>query len=68
MVERARGYAKVVTGGQAPAGDLARGCYYEPTLVTDVPLDSEIWREEVFAAVAPQAATSSAAPTTSRPW
>ena len=38
MVERARGYAKVVTGGQTPTGDLARGCYYEPTLVSDVPL------------------------------
>ncbi|WP_345202189.1 gamma-aminobutyraldehyde dehydrogenase [Fodinibacter luteus] len=52
MVERARGYAKVVTGGRAPdAGDLARGCYYEPTLVSDVPLDSELWRDEVFGPV-----------------
>ena len=40
MVERARDYAKVVTGGRTPGGDLARGCYYEPTLVSDVPLDS----------------------------
>ena len=51
MVERARGYAKVVTGGRTPTGDLARGCYYEPTLVSDVPLDSEIWRDEVFGPV-----------------
>ncbi len=51
MVERARGYAKVVTGGATPGGDLARGCYYEPTLVSDVPLDSEIWRDEVFGPV-----------------
>jgi betaine-aldehyde dehydrogenase len=51
MVERARGYAKVVTGGAAPGGDLARGCYYEPTLVADVPLDSELWRDEVFGPV-----------------
>ena len=51
MVERARGYAKVVTGGRAPDGDLARGCYYEPTLVTDVPPDSELWRDEVFGPV-----------------
>ncbi len=51
MVERARGYAKVVTGGATPGGDLARGCYYEPTLVADVPLDSEIWRDEVFGPV-----------------
>ncbi|GAA4398537.1 gamma-aminobutyraldehyde dehydrogenase [Ornithinibacter aureus] len=51
MVERARGYATVVTGGRTPDGDLARGCYYEPTLLTDVPLDSEIWRDEVFGPV-----------------
>jgi betaine-aldehyde dehydrogenase len=51
MVERARGYAKVVTGGQVPTGDLARGCYYEPTLVSDVPLGSELWRDEVFGPV-----------------
>lgn len=51
MVERARGYATVVTGGRAPEGDLARGCYYEPTLITDVPLDGEIWRDEVFGPV-----------------
>lgn len=51
MVERARSYAKVVTGGAAPGGDLARGSYYEPTLVTDVPLDSELWRDEVFGPV-----------------
>ncbi len=51
MVERARGYAKVVTGGAMPTGELARGCYYEPTLVTDVPLDSELWTDEVFGPV-----------------
>jgi betaine-aldehyde dehydrogenase len=51
MVDRARGYAKVVTGGRSPGGELARGCYYEPTLVTDVPLDSELWRDEVFGPV-----------------
>ena len=51
MVDRARDYAKVVTGGRVPTGDLARGCYYEPTLVADVPLDSEIWRDEVFGPV-----------------
>jgi betaine-aldehyde dehydrogenase len=51
MVDRARDYAKVVTGGRVPTGDLARGCYYEPTLIADVPLDSEIWRDEVFGPV-----------------
>ncbi|QIM22544.1 gamma-aminobutyraldehyde dehydrogenase [Phycicoccus sp. HDW14] len=51
MVERARGYAKVVTGGASPGGELARGYYYEPTLVSDVPLDCELWRDEVFGPV-----------------
>ncbi|MGL4177604.1 MAG: gamma-aminobutyraldehyde dehydrogenase [Dermatophilaceae bacterium] len=52
MVDRARGYAKVVTGGRAPSSDpLPRGAYYEPTLVTDVPLDSELWHDEVFGPV-----------------
>ena len=52
FVERARGYgAKVVTGGMAPAGDLARGAYYLPTVVVDAPQDSEIVRDEVFGPV-----------------
>ena len=51
MVDRARDYAKVVTGGRAPGGELSRGCYYEPTVVSDVPLDSELWRDEVFGPV-----------------
>ncbi len=50
MVDRCRDYAKVVTGGRVPPG-FERGCYYEPTLVSDVPLDSEIWRDEVFGPV-----------------
>ncbi len=51
MVDRARAYAKVVCGGAPPTGELARGCYLEPAVVTDVPLDSEIWRDEVFGPV-----------------
>ncbi|HYN28850.1 MAG TPA: gamma-aminobutyraldehyde dehydrogenase [Dermatophilaceae bacterium] len=51
MVERATAYAKVVRGGRGPGGALAAGCYYEPTLVVDVPLGSEIWRDEVFGPV-----------------
>ncbi len=51
MVDRARGYATVVTGGTAPGGDLANGAYYHPTLITDAAPDSEIVRDEVFGPV-----------------
>jgi betaine-aldehyde dehydrogenase len=51
MVERARGYAKVVTGGAAPGGALQAGAYYQPTLVVDAAADSEIVRDEVFGPV-----------------
>ena len=51
FVERARRYATVVRGGQAPGGDLAAGSYYEPTLIVGAPQDSEIVCEEVFGPV-----------------
>ncbi|MBO1268251.1 gamma-aminobutyraldehyde dehydrogenase [Arthrobacter cavernae] len=51
MVDRARGYATVVTGGTAPGGALADGAFYEPTLITDAAPDSEIVRDEVFGPV-----------------
>jgi betaine-aldehyde dehydrogenase len=51
FVERARGYATIVRGGRAPGGELATGCYYEPTLVVDAPADSEIVCDEVFGPV-----------------
>jgi betaine-aldehyde dehydrogenase len=52
FVDRARGYgATIVTGGEVPGGDLARGAYYRPTLVTDVAQDSEIARDEIFGPV-----------------
>jgi betaine-aldehyde dehydrogenase len=47
MVERARGYARVI-GGAVPGGDLAVGSYLRPALVTDVDPTSEIVRDEVF--------------------
>ena len=51
-VERALGYgAKVVVGGRAPGGELAKGAYYEPTLVVDVVQDAEIVQEELFGPV-----------------
>jgi betaine-aldehyde dehydrogenase len=52
MVERAvRDGAKAVTGGRVPQGDLARGAYYEPTLVVDADQRSEIVQQEVFGPV-----------------
>ncbi|WP_394429852.1 gamma-aminobutyraldehyde dehydrogenase [Streptomyces sp. SGAir0957] len=51
FVERARGYARVVTGGKAPGGALARGAYYEPTLIADAAQDSEAVQSEIFGPV-----------------
>jgi betaine-aldehyde dehydrogenase len=52
FVDRARsGGAKVVRGGVIPGGALAKGAYYEPTLVTDAPQDAEIVQDEVFGPV-----------------
>lgn len=51
FVERARGYATVVTGGEAPGGDLAKGAYYRPTLITGAAQDSEIVQSELFGPV-----------------
>ncbi|WP_081998364.1 gamma-aminobutyraldehyde dehydrogenase [Sinomonas humi] len=50
MVERARGYARVIGGG-TPEGELAAGSYYRPTLVADAAPESEIFRDEVFGPV-----------------
>jgi betaine-aldehyde dehydrogenase len=52
FLQRARSDgAKVVRGGGAPGGELARGSYFEPTLVVDAAQDSEIVRDEVFGPV-----------------
>ncbi|MFJ4922677.1 gamma-aminobutyraldehyde dehydrogenase [Streptomyces sp. NPDC088725] len=51
FVDRARGYARVVTGGAAPGGDLAAGAYYLPTLITGAAQDSEIVQSEIFGPV-----------------
>ncbi|KQX63710.1 aminobutyraldehyde dehydrogenase [Angustibacter sp. Root456] len=51
-VERARAAgAKIVCGGAVPGGALARGAYYEPTLVSGVDASAAIWRDEVFGPV-----------------
>ncbi len=42
--------AVVATGGGRPD---AKGCFYEPTVLTDVPADATLLREEIFGPVAP---------------
>lgn len=42
--------ATVALGGQAPGGP---GCFYPATVLTDVPSDARILKEEVFGPVAP---------------
>jgi betaine-aldehyde dehydrogenase len=42
--------ARLVTGGERPA-DMSRGYFFEPTVFTDVPLNSSIWRDEIFGPV-----------------
>ncbi|MFI9252789.1 gamma-aminobutyraldehyde dehydrogenase [Streptomyces sp. NPDC053069] len=51
FVDRARAYARVVTGGEAPKGDLENGAYYRPTLIADAAQDSEIVQSEIFGPV-----------------
>ncbi|MFJ3638188.1 gamma-aminobutyraldehyde dehydrogenase [Streptomyces sp. NPDC090108] len=51
FVDRARGYARVVTGGEVPKGELENGAFYPPTLVADAAQDSEIVQCEVFGPV-----------------
>lgn len=42
--------ARLVTGGGRPDG-FDKGYYIAPTVYADVPLDAEIWREEIFGPV-----------------
>ncbi|KOG65984.1 gamma-aminobutyraldehyde dehydrogenase [Streptomyces griseoflavus] len=51
FVDRARSYATVVTGGAAPQGELAKGAYYLPTLITGAAQDSEVVQSEIFGPV-----------------
>jgi betaine-aldehyde dehydrogenase len=51
FVDRARAYARVVTGGEAPKGELAGGAYYRPTLIADAPQGSEAVQSEIFGPV-----------------
>ena len=53
--DRAQGMldAAVSAGATVVEGGTADGLFFRPTVVTDVPLDSELWAEEIFAPVAP---------------
>ncbi|MFJ1579694.1 gamma-aminobutyraldehyde dehydrogenase [Streptomyces sp. NPDC088182] len=51
FVDRARGHARIVTGGEAPGGVRKDGAYYRPTLVADAAQDSEIVQSEIFGPV-----------------
>ncbi|MBM2809764.1 MAG: NAD-dependent succinate-semialdehyde dehydrogenase [Chloroflexi bacterium] len=50
---KSRGARVVIGGERATGGDLDRGFYYLPTLLTDVPLDARVSREEVFGPALP---------------
>jgi succinate-semialdehyde dehydrogenase/glutarate-semialdehyde dehydrogenase len=41
--------ARLLTGGKRPAG---KGCFYPPTVLTDIPTDSPAYNEEFFGPVA----------------
>ncbi len=51
FVQRARTYARVVTGGTMPVGALSAGAYFTPTLIADVEPGMEVFREEIFGPV-----------------
>ncbi|WP_405984621.1 gamma-aminobutyraldehyde dehydrogenase [Streptomyces sp. NBC_00872] len=51
FVDRARRHARVVTGGEAPGGELKEGAYYRPTLIVDAAQESEIVQSEIFGPV-----------------
>ncbi|MEU4655596.1 gamma-aminobutyraldehyde dehydrogenase [Streptomyces sp. NPDC023723] len=52
FVDRARTYARVVTGGEIPDdAHLKDGAYYRPTLIVDAAQDSEAVQAEIFGPV-----------------
>jgi betaine-aldehyde dehydrogenase len=51
FIDRARGEKiPLLTGGGRPDG-LGKGYFLQPTVFVDVPVESELWREEVFGPV-----------------
>ena len=59
--DRAQGMldAAVAAGATVVEGGSADGLFFRPTVVTDVPTDSDLWREEIFAPIAPVIAVDS---------
>lgn len=51
MIDRARAQGAVVAAGGGPAAGFETGYFIQPTVLVDVPLDSEAWREEIFGPV-----------------
>ncbi len=51
VAQAVRDGARVLTGGDAPVGDLAAGAYYRPTLIIDADQGSDIVQNEVFGPV-----------------
>ena len=43
--------ADVRTGGRAPGNRLANGCFVEPTVLTGIRPDMEVWVQEIFGPV-----------------
>jgi benzaldehyde dehydrogenase (NAD) len=51
--------AAVAAGARVVEGGTYDGLFYRPTVVVDVPLDSELWQAEIFAPIAPVVAVDS---------
>lgn len=43
--------AKIIVGGKRPSH--LQGAFYEPTMLTNITLDMDVWKEEVFGPVLP---------------
>ena len=57
MVDRCRsgtvlsdGYP-LTNSSQLDGFDFSRGCFYPPTVISDISVDNELWKEEIFGPV-----------------
>jgi succinate-semialdehyde dehydrogenase/glutarate-semialdehyde dehydrogenase len=45
---------RIITGGRVPEGSAcSKGYFFEPTLITDVPVESRLLKEEIFGPILP---------------